>query len=202
MTVKTCRLMTPVIIAGLMLSGTVGCSPQSASSEGEKLAVRTASNSTDSTIFKCAQHGDGWATFAQRGNAVSLSPLFTWNSTEFGPEYAPEQRCKMVSRKLTEAVAENGGKLGGLDFTTGRVENGYTVVCVVTPQQKGCNRNNMLFTLNQENQKNPSAVLVAITNFAQGKATDSTVAESGGNLPQYISLETLVNRVLPKDAGF
>jgi hypothetical protein len=192
--------MMPVLVTGLMLSGTVGCSPQSASSEGEKPAVATASNSTDSTSFECVQQGDGWATIAKRGNVVSVAPLLTWNSTYFGPEYTPEQRCKMVSRKLTDAVNANGGKLGNLDLTTGQVDKGYTVVCLVTEGQKNCTLANMLFTLNKENAKDPSAALAQITNFAQGKATDGTVTESG--VPQSIVLETLVNRLLPKDSGF
>jgi hypothetical protein len=166
--------MTPVLVTGLMLSGTVGCSPQSASSEGEKPAVATASNSTDSTSFECVQQGGGWATVAKRGNAISVAPLLTWNSPYFGPEYTPEQRCQIVSTKLTNAVKANGGKLGNLNLTTGQVDKGYTVVCLVTEGQRNCTLANMLFTLNKENAKNPSAVLAQITNFSQGKATDMT----------------------------
>ncbi len=98
-------------------------------------------------------------------------------------------------------MAQNGGILGGLDFTTGKVDDGQTVVCLVRQDQKSCDRNNMLFTLNQENTKNPSDALVKITNFVQGKASNSPIGERGP-LPQFISLETLVNRSLPQGKGF
>jgi hypothetical protein len=153
------------------------------------------------TTFKCVKQATGWATIAQRGNVFSESPLLTWNSTEFGTEWTPEQRCQTVSQRLTDAVVKNGGRLRNLDLTTGKVDNGYTVVCMVTARQKSCDRENMLFTLNKQNTQAPSEVLAKITNFAKGDASHSSVAESG-NSPQFIPLETLVNRSLGKETGF
>ncbi|MEG4281582.1 COP23 domain-containing protein [Microcoleus sp. A006_D1] len=205
----------------LLLLGMAGCATSTASSPDTQPAVATgnspaaspvatspsvpafgptSSKPTIPTTFKCVQHTTGWATIAQRGNSVSQSPLLTWNSAEFGPEWTAEQRCQTVSERLTDAAAKNGGRLGGLDLTTGKVDNGYTVVCVVGAGQKSCDRQNMLFTLNKQNTQAPSQILVKITNFASGAASNSPVAENGS--PQFIPLETLVNRVLEKESGF
>lgn len=126
--------------------------------------------------------------------------MITWNTTEFGSEFTPEKRCQIVSQKLTDVVAQHGGSLRKLQLTTGQVDDGQTVVCVITPEQKSCNRNNQLFTLNKENAKNPSKALVQITNFSQGKADSKSINESG-DFPSIISLETLVNRLLTEDSG-
>lgn len=45
-------------------------------------------------------------------------------------------------------MAQNGGILGGLDFTTGKVDDGQTVVCLVRQDQKSCDRNNQAIKLN------------------------------------------------------
>ena len=59
----------------------------------------------------------------------------------------------------------------------------------------------MLFTLNKQNTKAPSEVLATITNFAKGDAATSPLVENG-LIPQFIPLETLVNRSLGKESGF
>ncbi|MEG4115041.1 MULTISPECIES: COP23 domain-containing protein [unclassified Microcoleus] len=222
MTTKPSRLITEILAAILTIFGAAACSTTTVSNPEIQPAVTTSNNPatspvttapslTDSapktsqptitTIFKCIQQPNGWATVAQRGNAVSQNPLLTWNSTEFGDEWTPEQRCQTVSKRLTDAVAKNGGKLARLDLTTGNVDNGYTVVCMVTAGQKSCDRKNMLFTLNKENKKAPSEVLATITNFASGNATTKSVAENAP-IPQFIPLETLVNSSLGKENGF
>lgn len=222
MTNKSNWLIADVLLVVLTLFGVAACSTTTVSTSETQPAVPASnqpatdpvtiassltasapktSQPTVSTSFNCIQQSNGWATVAKRGNAVSENPLLTWSSTEFGDEWTPEQRCQTVSKKLTEVVAKNGGKLAKLDLTTGKVDNGYTVVCVVNAGQKSCDRNNMLFTLNKQNSKNPGEILVKITNFASGAASNSSVAESG-TIPQFIPLETLVNRSLGKDSGF
>ncbi|MBD2018253.1 hypothetical protein H6F96_30370 [Microcoleus sp. FACHB-53] len=200
MTPKIDRLTAQVLAAALTLSGTVACSTQTVSNPGGEAAQAKTTSPEMVTTFECVSRDRGWATIAHRGNIVSKSPLITWNSLEFGSDYTPEKRCEIVSGKLTQAVAQNGGTLTGLNLTTGNVDDGQTVVCLVASGQSRCDRNNMLFTLNRENAKKPTHALSKITNFAQGKATNSTVDES--RFPSLISLEMLVERSLPKDNGF
>lgn len=154
------------------------------------------SNESDSGDVKVAK----FATFARRAERRSSVPLLTWNSTEFGSDYTPKQRCEIVSQRLTEKVAANNGRLSGLSLTYGKIkDNGLTVICALGLQEQKCNSNNMLFTLNEANAKNPSETLVRIANFSKGKATsDSTTAEIGG-LSQYILLETLVTNIFPEE---
>ncbi|MFM6913167.1 MAG: COP23 domain-containing protein [Dolichospermum sp.] len=183
------KLTSQVVSTIFLILTTIGCSQQKSNSGQDASA---AASSTEPTVFECVQNAGSWVTVAKRGNAVSSSPLVSWNTTEFGYQWTPQKRCNHVSNKLTKVVADNGGRLGELNLTTGKLDS-QTVVCVVSLVQKSCNRNNMLFTLNQENANNPSAVLARITNFSQGLASDSTITESG-SVPQYIALESLVNR--------
>jgi hypothetical protein len=163
--------------------GALGCSPQNNRAMAEV-----------STVFQCQQQGDQWATMARRDNLVSKNPLFTWKTVEFGDDWTPEKRCNHVANKLTTLVAANGGKLGNLTLTYGKLDTGYTVICVINSQEKTCNQNNMLFTLNEKNSQNPGQVLLKITNFADGKEEGVTIDENGQ--PQYISLGAIVDRSL------
>lgn len=190
MIVKKSRQAVQAMAIALSFLGIVACSQQNISSEQ---SIPANAGSVEATVFQCIQNSSVWVTIAKRGNAVSSSPLVTWNSTEFGEQWTPQKRCNLVSSKLTKVVEKNKGRLGELNLTTGKLDSNQTVVCVLSSGQESCNRDNMLFTLNKKNAKNPSAVLVEITNFSQGLASNSTVAE-GGSVPQYIALETLVNR--------
>lgn len=155
--------------------------------------------SHEPTSFNCMPSEGGWATFAQRGTAISTVPMIAWNTTEFGNDYTPDERCRIVSQRFTIAVADNGGKLSHLDLTTGMLNN-YAVVCFVLNRSSTCNDSNLLFTLKQENAQNPRLVLAKLTNFGRGKAgSDVTVYEK--EPPQFISLEKLVNDTLPPDTG-
>jgi len=181
------------------LAGMVGgCSQETAGnpdSQPPQLVSNPAmANTVEPTVFNCVQQEEIWSTFAQRGNVVSKEPLITWNSPEFGTDWTPERRCHAVAQRLTDIVGQNGGRLGGLNLTTGTV-NSLPVVCYVKPSQSGCDNSNILFTLNQQNARNPSVVLARMVNFAQGLAVDGTIYE-GGVTPQYISLEAVVERSL------
>lgn len=200
-TSKPARLDFRILAAVLTLFGTVACSTQASPSpnaESSREKATTLAKVTDPAIFSCVQQGSGWATRVERGNSVSKSPLITWNTTEFGSEFTPEKRCQIVSQKLTDVVAQHGGLLGNLQLTTGKVDDSQTVVCVITPEQQLCNRNNMLFTLSKKNAEDPNQALAKITNVAYSKSNSSPIDESGYLIP----LETLVNRLLPKDSRF
>ena len=115
-----------------------------------------------STVFLCVRHVNGFATIAQRGDRTT-PPVITWNAT-LG-EYTPQQRCNIVSQRLTATVARNGGKLRNLQLTAGVVNN-QAVICVVNNVQPICNSSNMLFTLPPENAKIPGEVLAKLYNFS------------------------------------
>lgn len=201
-TSKPARFDFRILAAALTLFSTVACSTQTSStanaeSSGEKAIAPT--KVSKPTTFTCKQQESDWATFAQRGILITKVPFITWKTTEFGSKFIPEDRCKIVSQKLTEVVAKNGGSLRQVQLTTGQVK-GQTVVCVTTPEQKSCNSNNMLFTLSEENAKNPSKALVQITKFAHGNSDSKSIEESG-QFPSEINLETLVNPSLPEGSG-
>lgn len=115
-----------------------------------------------STVFHCVRHGNSFATIAQRGDRTT-SPVITWNAS-LG-EYTPQERCNIVSQKLTASVARNGGKLRNLQLTAGAVNN-QTVICVVNNVQPVCKTSNTLFTLQPENAKKPVEVLTRLHNFS------------------------------------
>ncbi|QJB25957.1 COP23 domain-containing protein [Limnospira fusiformis] len=152
----------------------------------------------EQTTFKCVDGSSGWSTVAERGNAVSKTPMITWNSEEFGDNWTPQERCHQVSERLTRAVTNHGGQLLGLDLTHGRV-NQLTVICVVNSRQQTCRENNLLFTLSQKNAPTPRTTIARIIDFSQGQDV-SPIDESG--YPQYFTLKSWVDRHLPHSSGF
>jgi hypothetical protein len=145
------------------------------------------------TTFVCVQEGGQWKTFAESGspnsNAVirSKNPLFTWNSEEFGDSWTPEKRCREVTQRFNDAVANNGGKLANLNLKTGQV-NDETVACAVQSQSEFCNQQNILFTMSQHNEADPQQTLAKLINFSQqGKPINENAP------PSHISLKSLVN---------
>ncbi|EKD08989.1 hypothetical protein SPLC1_S203900 [Arthrospira platensis C1] len=99
------------------------------------------------TTFRCIPVGNGYATIAVASTGHESKPLITWNSQAFiAGGYTPQNRCEIVSQRLTSAVAQNGGLLRDLLLTTGNV-NGYDVVCWVNNSSSICNPNNLLVTI-------------------------------------------------------
>ena len=140
--------------------------------------------------FRCVQASSSYATVVSKGTKQAI--LITWNSTSFGSEYSPQVRCNTVTQKFQTMVNSNGGKLGNLLLTIGSIGN-QTVVCVINQGNYGCNRENMLFTLNPENAKNPGPVLASILQV--GKYGSGNVVIETDELPEF-SLEEVVNQNL------
>lgn len=145
-----------------------------------------------STIFRCVREGNGFATIAQRGDRIT-PPVITWNS-KLG-QYTPQQRCNIVSQRLTQAVAQNGGKFKNLLLMAGSV-NKQAVICVVNNAQAFCNRSNTLFTLGRENVGRQDEVIARLRNFSR-QASGTPIPESEGLEP--ISLEGLNQFLGPED---
>ena len=144
------------------------------------------------TTFRCQQTGKGFATIAQRGDRTT-PPLIIWKST-LGGQYNPQQRCHLVSQKLTQTVIRNGGKLRNLQLMAGPVKH-QVVICVVNTSS-ACNSSNMLFTLRPENAKRTDEVLASLNNFSI-KGSGAPVPESNGLDP--LPLEELNRFLGPED---
>ena len=132
-----------------------------------------------------------WRTVVQRGNKVSRRPLIIWDATEFGAEHTPKKRCDVVSKHLTNAVADHRGQLKHLYLTLGSIK-GSSAVCLVTETQSDCNDSNLLFILNKRNAREPKLVLERLLNLANGSSR-TPFMESG--IANYIPLELLVDRI-------
>ncbi|MFB2833133.1 COP23 domain-containing protein [Floridanema evergladense] len=160
-----------------------------------------------STTFECVTEGRSYATVARRGDRVT-SPIILWRTYEFGSQYTPQNRCLMVSDRLTRAVNENGGRLTNLELTTGRV-NGLPVICYTNGGQYGCNSRNLLLTLDSRNANNPNTALDNLLNFGvsgSGAPVVSFAPSSGINrrpssTPKRISLERIVNEAFEDKYG-
>lgn len=188
MTTKAHRLIPQILAAVLILFGAVACSTTASTPPTENSNTQTESKAP-ATVFKCVKEGSGWATIVERGTP-SVSPLITWNTTEFGEEYGPEKRCNLVSEKLTKAVANNGGKLGYLKLNVGSLKN-QNVVCFLNRGEKNCNSENLLFTLNQKNSQSSKEVLTKIVNVSYAKATNKDIIEENGG-SAWILLDNLI----------
>lgn len=119
---------------------------------------------TDATAFRCIRQGNGYATIAQRGYRIT-SPIITWNSTAFGPQYTPQKRCELVSQRLTEAVVASGGRLSKLRITHGFV-NSNPVICYISNKEEKCNSKNLLLTLNQSDRGKEAEILQKLMAFS------------------------------------
>ncbi|MBW4501611.1 MAG: COP23 domain-containing protein [Scytonema hyalinum WJT4-NPBG1] len=124
---------------------------------------------TDATTFQCVRQGSGYATIAQRGNRRT-SPIITWNSTAFGPQYTPQKRCEAVSQRLTQAVASSGGRLSKLRITNGTL-NSTPVICYITNKEEQCNSKNLLLTLNQSDRGKEEEILKQLMAFSVSGTT-------------------------------
>lgn len=180
----------PLLASALVFAGTVAFASQ--------VQAAPASNSWDNTktTFQCVTSGRNFVTIARRGN-VTTDPMILWKSTEFGREYTPWQRCQIVSNRLTKAVAENGGRLSNLQLTTGIVNN-LPVVCYVNGRGR-CNSQNLLFTLDKRNAKNPGEALTRVINFAQdggGSPLESRTTTGQSSAPQFVPFGDMVERAL------
>lgn len=183
------KLTAPLLASTLILAGTVAFT-----SEVQARPIGNYRNDT-TTTFQCVTSGRNFVTIARRGS-VTTDPMILWKSTEFGREYTPWQRCQTVSKRLTNAVAENGGRLGNLQLTTGTINN-LPVVCYVNGRGR-CNSQNILFTLDRRNAKNPGEALTRLINFAQDGGGPVTTFKAGpgsqSSAPQFVPFGTLVDR--------
>jgi hypothetical protein len=116
------------------------------------------------TIFECIRSEPAsFATVARRGDRVT-TPMITWTSTLGG--FTPEERCNIVSDRLSQAVANTPeGKLKNMKLTYGRV-NGSSVICYVGSTTEACNNRNMLLTLRPEDRGQERAILQQMITFS------------------------------------
>jgi hypothetical protein len=113
---------------------------------------------TVSTSIRCTSSGGKFTTVAEQGSERAV--LFTWKTTEFGPEYTPEKRCQIVSAKFNNFVQENGGSFENLSLTIDSV-NGYPVICM---KKTGVGSCRVLFTLKKENQSQAEKIILSLQN--------------------------------------
>ena len=183
------KLIAQVLLSVLAVSGTIATA--TTAQAGPTILARS-----ETTVFRCVGSGRNLATIAKRGSRIT-DPLILWQTTEFGREFTPSQRCQSVSSRLTQAVANNGGSLSNLLLTTGTVNN-LPVVCFVNGRGR-CNSGNILFTLDRKNARNPGAVLARLVNFAEngaGQAVTSRARPNAEPEQQYVPLQDLVDRSL------
>ncbi len=113
------------------------------------------------TTFNCIRSGENFATIARRGNRTT-PPMILWE-TKLGLWDAWE-RCRVVSQRLTAAVAEGGGTFQDLLLTYGRVNN-QPVICYVRSMDSACNSQNLLFTLKPSDRGQESVILEKLVKF-------------------------------------
>ena len=104
--------------------------------------------------------------------------MITWNSTAFGPDFTPHQRCKIVSQRLTQAVATHGGKVANLWMTYGTVDSSPVICYVNDPMHEYCNSQNLLLTLNQSDRGKEAQILQQLVTFGKN-GTGPTLIRAG-----------------------
>jgi len=146
-----------------------------------------------STTFHCVRVDNMFATIAKRADRAT-PPMITWQDTSFGSQYTPERRCQIVSDRLTQAVAQNGGRLVNLRLTYGPL-NGFPVICYVRSREESCGSDNLLLTLRQDDRGKEMQILQQILTFSiQGQGAPLTRGPS--NVPEPIAFGSEVERAL------
>ncbi len=143
------------------------------------------------TTFNCIRSGDNFATIARRGSRTT-PPMILWE-TKLGLWDAWE-RCRVVSRRLTEAVAESGGSFRNLFLTYGRVNN-QPVICYVRSLESACNSKNLLFTLKPSDRGQEQEILAKMVNFGV-RGTGTAIQQS--ELQSYALLGEAIETQLSK----
>lgn len=140
-------------------------------------ASPTAPTTAAATVFECLRYEPaGFATVARRGDRVT-SPMVTWTSTLGG--FSAEERCNIVSDRLTNAVANTPeGKLKNMKLTYGRV-NGSPVICYVNSTTEACNNRNLLLTLRLQDRGQERAILHRMVTFSV-QGSGSPIQQSAG----------------------
>lgn len=163
----------------------------------QTLVMTTVAQARDFSLvapFECIklkndQGGARFATIALKANNEPTSPLLLWKTQEFSESgYTPERRCYEVTDRLNRAVAQNGGNVGNLWLTIGMLNN-LPVLCYVNNTNAGCDRSNVLFTLNKKNGTDPSKVIASLVNFSLSGR--NTAIEETSGLP-YVNLGQLI----------
>jgi Circadian oscillating protein COP23 len=111
-----------------------------------------------STSIRCVNSGGAFTTVAEQGENRAV--MFTWRTTEFGPEFTPEKRCQAVSQRFNSFVQANGGTFNNLSLTTDMV-NKYPVICMNKTGNAACN---ILFTLKKENRNQAQKIILSLQN--------------------------------------
>ena len=149
----------------------------------------TALSAREVTTFHCLaiqQNGyPSFATVARRG-LRQTSPIILWR-TQLA-EFSPQERCKIVSQRLNNAVTKSGGKLSQLLLTYGNVK-GQTVICYLTEGMKSCNSQNLLFTLNRENHDKGKEILQTMVTFGQSGSGTAIYESSSDRSVIYLGEE-------------
>ncbi|MCW9681553.1 COP23 domain-containing protein [Dolichospermum planctonicum UHCC 0167] len=187
------QLKTAIVVATLALSSIVGLGSTVQALPPVDNKVDTSSNNSNvdpseeantGTKFSCVSQGKGnVATVGQRPGGQPI-PVIIWTSQAskyFGDIFTPQQRCKIVTEKLGQAVANSGGRLKDVVLMTGRV-NKNTVICVISASDTGCNGGNQLFTLNPKNAKKADQVLAQIMRISREGSSAGVVRETEGRV--------------------
>ncbi|MCS6959231.1 MAG: COP23 domain-containing protein [Pseudanabaenaceae cyanobacterium SKYGB_i_bin29] len=125
------------------------------------VAMTTGVKQPPVTTFSCIRSGENFATIARRGSRVT-PPMIIWR-TDLGL-WSAWERCRVVSQRLTEAVASQGGSFRNLFLTYGSV-NQQSVICYVNSTEGACNNKNLLFTLKPSDRGREQAILEQLVSF-------------------------------------
>lgn len=187
------QLKTAIVVATLALSSIVGLGSTVQALPPVDNKVDASSNNSNvnpseeantGTKFSCVSQGKGnVATVGQRPGGQPI-PVIIWTrqaSKYFGDKFNPQQRCQIVTKKLGQAVDNSGGSLKNVVLMTGRV-NKSSVICVISANDTGCNKDNTLFTLKPENAKKADQVLAQIMQISREGSSAGVVRETEGRM--------------------
>jgi hypothetical protein len=147
------------------------------------------------TQAQCVPLSQGEFETVMRQGSHSAT-LIRWThrgSAYFGGQYTPERRCRAVTQRLNQAMAQNGGRLSNLLLTNGMVNN-ETVICALGPMETACTSGNVLFTLKPENAYRAGQILGQLLQISRYGGAAGFITETEGQT--YVNLGDWADQAL------
>ena len=156
------------------------------------------------TRFSCMRSGGGFATVVRQGANTIPKIFMRW--TRQVDQFSPESICQIITQRLNDLVAENGGNFNGLRLAIdgGSNEELTREPCWVREGQSDCNNQTLIFTTDIENATITNQLVMAsgdgIYQLDLTNASANRDVSDGSEGATYINLQNL-DRPWESDPG-
>ncbi|MDY7003909.1 MAG: COP23 domain-containing protein [Cyanobacteriota bacterium] len=146
----------------------------------------------------------------QRGNIVSLwkkitdRPLIQWTkegATELDSRLTPQKRCQTVTANFNYHFLRIASRPRLPPLSEGILKE-KAVICAAP--EGGCNDNNVLWTLRNDNQNSNGQIIRQLLSALRGEASSSIIMESQDDeeieVPSEVNMENIIDAIIEQES--